>query len=210
MKKLLLVLMLLPSVVWAQDDSSFGSVTVASEFNWGAGSVQVMPFTSPGEGGTLDSAMIRVRVAGGNCDVQAVIYTDNSGPDALVDSSAEVTISSSSQAVYALPFIQGATITASTTYYIGWWNSTTASTLTPSSAGSGGAGVTYKTGQSAITDPFPASPSTDAGYENYVLVWYTTSGGAPAAVEVVLEVHSASGARVVHGPGTPGAQGGPQ
>ena len=208
MKKLLLLLLLIPSVGQAAD-SSFGSVTTVTDANWGNGVAQVMPFTVPGLGGTLDSAMIRVRVGGSACDMQAVVFTSNSGPDALVDSSAELNITSTSQAIYALPFIQGATITASTEYYIGFWNSTTAATIIPSSASSGGVGVTYKPGRSAITDSFPAAPLTDAGYENYVLVWYTTGGAGPA-VEAVIEVHSAVGAKVVHGPGTTGKQGGPE
>ena len=45
-----------------------------------------------------------------------------------------------------------------------------------------------------------------AGTRPYMEFWESAAGGA---VEAVLEVHSATGARVVHGPGTPGAQGGP-
>jgi hypothetical protein len=158
-------------------DPTFGVSSVgASDFSLGAGHVRHCRFGMGSTGGTADSITVYISEDGSTSNVGTAIYTDASGCASLVDSSdQEYTTTAWNAGWISMPVSAGATLSASTNYYLSGTSDATSCIMKYDDTDSGSS-----TGH--WSDPWPFDTDCSNGWNNNdytfsIYVTYTESGG---------------------------------
>jgi len=137
--------------------------------------------TSQSASGTLDSGFIYLNYNTGTPDTASIIiYNIDS---TFLDSTASFLVSAASRTAYIKPFIEGASITADTKYFLGFHLASEGSggdTRYYVNTGLSQGAVKYKAGGQATIPPTITAPSPSTNYPLAVGAWYSDGGAPPA------------------------------
>jgi hypothetical protein len=166
-------------------DPDFGYKTIGgSNASRGSSSVSISALAAPASSGTTDYMYVYSAEGDENTDMWAGLYTDNSGPDALVSGSPVANIDMASWSAEWHQLTMGSiSVTGSTNYWLSV-NSSSSYTLYYDSEGG-----TNRYWDNSVTggswnDPAEQDASSGAKYSFYVE--YTAAGAAAARAHIVM------------------------
>lgn len=169
-----------------------------------------MKATTGSSPGILDSIYFYCSAGTGGDDTfdfKASLYSNtSSAPDALLSDGTATTTVDNSGAALRRVLVPDYTLSASTTYWLGLQVANVFNVAnfyyTATSGNDRGA-------ETAGFRAWP-DPADDSYTDGFLYTAFGSWRAAAAAAEAIFEVHSAIGAKVVHGPGTAGKKAGPE
>src|SRR5262245_38624112 len=169
-----------------------GTPSTTSTFAAASDGLLTGPYSMPAGGGTVNEWWLNANGFAGVAPVRPIIYLDNAGePDTLVATLTEVTIpNGGGQAYYGLSGLSSPVLSAGSSYWLGYWQSSGSSPQfyydspggNPSRYVVGASDGTYSS-WTAAPSPWPAASDSPQPWQLTCYVVYTAGSVGPTPMQ---------------------------